>query len=67
MNSMTNDIHYVVFLFLVTGLLILYFDVKGYDMAGMTREKKTARVLGWVNVSLGIFMFVVNWIYQTGL
>lgn len=62
---MLNEIHCLVILFLMTGLLILNIDVKGYDMAEMPKEKKVARVLGWINVSLGLIVFLINGLYQT--
>jgi hypothetical protein len=35
-------------------------DVKGYETSAMNKEKKVARVIGWVNVSLGLLLFVIN-------
>jgi uncharacterized membrane protein len=57
-------INYVVFLFMVTGILILRFDAKIYDMAEMKKEKKAAHFIGWANVTLGVLAFVANWAFQ---
>lgn len=61
---MIGYLNYVLVLLIVTGILILFFDVKGYNMAHMKKEEKTARYLGWFNVSVGILMFTGNWAYQ---
>ncbi|MFC4768971.1 CLC_0170 family protein [Effusibacillus consociatus] len=58
-------IQYVVVLFLVTGFMIWRFDAKGYDLKQMEKEKKAARFLGGLNVSLGILTYVANWVYQS--
>jgi hypothetical protein len=55
-------IHYLVFLFIATGGLLLRFDAKLYDMAEMVKERKAARFLGWLNISLGAAVYVANWI-----
>ncbi|MEW9673710.1 CLC_0170 family protein [Ammoniphilus sp. 3BR4] len=60
-------LHYVVLFFFATGGLILYFDVTGYGMQDMQKEKKVASFLGWVNVSFGALTFVTNWVYQQWL
>jgi hypothetical protein len=51
---------FVIPLCLITGLIILRLDVKGYETSAMNKEKKVARVIGWVNVSLGLLLFVIN-------
>jgi hypothetical protein len=57
-------INYSVVIFIVSGLLLLYFDVTGYGIQEMKKEQKVARILGWVNVSLGSLMFIGNWFFQ---
>lgn len=57
-------IQYVSILLLLTGLMILLFDVKVYGQKRMKKEKKAARFMGWLNVSLGILTFVANWANQ---
>ena len=48
-------------LLLMTGLFILFFDVKGYEMQSLVRESKAARLLGWINIVLGLLLIAVNW------
>jgi len=49
---------YVIPLWLLTGFLMLQLDVSNYDSAKMNKEKKVARSLGWLNVALGLLLFV---------
>ncbi|MDQ0220771.1 hypothetical protein ELQ35_21405 [Peribacillus cavernae] len=56
-------IGYAVSLFLITGLLLLFTDVKANKNKGLKKERKAALVMGWVNLSLGILLTLVNWIY----
>jgi len=55
-------VNFVIILFTTTGILILLFDVKGYKLANMKKEKKSALVLGWINTVLGIAVFITNWL-----
>jgi uncharacterized membrane protein len=57
-------INFTIFLLLMTGGLILRFDVKSYEFMNLKKEKKMARILGWLNVVLGVAIFIGNWIYQ---
>lgn len=57
-------VHFTIFLLWLTGVLMLRFDVKGYDMEKLTKEKKTTRFLGWFNVYLGIVLTIGNWVYS---
>lgn len=52
---------YVIVIFYVTGAFILLTDVKAYKNANFKREKKAAAVLGWLNVSVGFVLMLVNW------
>lgn len=52
---------YAIPLWLFTGAIILQMDVKGYEQAGMGKERKVSRFVGWLNIGLGILMFVANW------
>jgi uncharacterized membrane protein YjfL (UPF0719 family) len=47
----------------VTFLLLLE-DVKAYKHAGLKKERKVAKILGWTNISLGIIIILANSIYQ---
>lgn len=57
-------IGYAVFVFAITGLLLLLADVKAYKHAGLKRERKVAKILGWTNIIIGTMMMLANWIYQ---
>lgn len=59
-----SSVFYVVLLFVLTGLLILLIDIKGYRNKKLTKERKVARALGWLNLSVGTLAFVANWIYR---
>jgi len=59
--SYSSYLIYSVPLLLITGLYILVIDVKGYEMESWTKEQKAARILGWINITLGILLIGVNW------
>ena len=54
---------FVAVLFLLTGGLLLWVDAKAYDTKNMVREKEWAQVLGWMNISMGVLMFLTSWVY----
>jgi hypothetical protein len=56
--------NYTVLLLLVSGLLVLFFDVKNYTKANMLKEKKGALFAGWFNISLGVLSFFGYWVYE---
>jgi hypothetical protein len=60
----TGFFGYAISLWLVTGLIILRLDVKGYVLAAMDKERKVCRSLGWINICLGLLMFVAKWSLQ---
>lgn len=60
-NSIIGHTDYIIFLLLLTGAGILFIDVKGYAGKQMKKEEKTGRFLGWMNVSLGVAVWVMNW------
>lgn len=55
---------YVVTIFLATGLFILLIDVKIYKKAGQKKEQKATLILGWINILMGLGVFLTNWIYN---
>ncbi len=61
-NSFTGSLGYIIPLCVVTGIIILRLDVKGYEALAMNKEKKVARFIGWANVSLGIVLYVGTWV-----
>lgn len=54
----------LIMLFLLSGVLMLIFDVRTYVMADMKKERKAARLLGWTNLILGGLVFVAFHIYN---
>lgn len=62
---MTFDyINYAVMLFLLTAIFLLRIDVKIYRGADMQKEHKTAKVMGWVNIGLGVILYATYWSYN---
>jgi len=62
-GGFAGTLGYIVPLCLITGILIIRWEVVGYGRAKMGREKKFARVLGWINVLCGIGLYVGNWLF----
>lgn len=56
--------NYTVLLLLISGLLVLVFDVKIYAKVSMLKEKKVAFIVGWFNISLGVLSFIAYWVYE---
>jgi hypothetical protein len=56
--------NFVIFLLLGTGILIIRFDVKGYKLVKMKKERKFARFVGWFNIIFGVLTFVFNLVYK---
>ncbi|SFT07403.1 CLC_0170 family protein [Paenibacillus sp. BC26] len=54
-------ISYSIPLFLLTGFLILQFDIKEYRVKKMDKERKLSKVLGWMNLSLGAALLVTDY------
>jgi cytochrome c biogenesis factor len=59
--------NFLVFMLVLTGILIIRFDVKIYEYAKLKKEQKVAKWLGWTNVLLGGLIFGANWVYQNFL
>lgn len=60
----SNSFFYMVVLFVLTGIYMLLVRMKGYRNKKMDKEYKLTRFLGWVNLSAGILIFVMNWVYR---
>ncbi|CAN7742072.1 hypothetical protein LJR153_006452 [Paenibacillus sp. LjRoot153] len=56
--------NYTVMLLLISGLLVLVFDVKIYAKANMLKEKRGAFIVGWFNISLGVLSFLGYLVYE---
>ena len=63
-GSILANVDFVVTMLLISGILTLRLDTKRYKISGMVRERKAARFIGWLNISLSIVVFSVNWIYM---
>lgn len=57
-----ND--YTVLLLIISGLLVLLFDVRNYTKASMQKEKKGALIAGWLNLSLGVLSYFGYLVYE---
>ncbi len=55
--------YYAVILFLLSGGLVLYIDVKIYRRDKLEKEMKIAKYLGWINLALGVIIFLADWSY----
>lgn len=56
--------NYTVLLLLISGLLVLVFDVKIYTKANNLREKKAAIFAGWFNICLGVLSYLGYLVYE---
>ncbi|MDR6553452.1 CLC_0170 family protein [Paenibacillus qinlingensis] len=56
--------NYTVLLLLISGLLLLVFDVKMYAKDNWPKEKKGALLAGWVNISLGLLSYFGYMVYE---
>lgn len=54
--------NYIILLLIVTGCLNLIVDVNRYKEAGMVREKRFVRFLGWLNIAIGLLLFFGGWV-----
>ncbi|SEP14945.1 CLC_0170 family protein [Paenibacillus sp. OV219] len=54
-------ISYSIPLFLLTGYLILQFDIKEYRFKKMEKERKLSKVLGWTNLGLGTALLIMDY------
>lgn len=58
-------INFTIFLLLFTGIIMLSLDVKVYQQVNLMKENKAARFLGWLNLILGVVVFVGQWFYNS--
>ncbi|MFC4812507.1 CLC_0170 family protein [Paenibacillus sp. GCM10023250] len=56
-------VSYAAPLLLVTGFILVRFDAAGYKKRNMPTEQKLSRFLGWINVVLGVGMYVLKGVY----
>ena len=49
-------LNFAILLLMLSGGLILLTDVKGFKLAGLIKEFKVSRFLGWFNIITGIVL-----------
>ncbi|WP_080840728.1 CLC_0170 family protein [Cohnella massiliensis] len=59
-----SSIGYMIGLSILTGALILLMDVRTFRNEKREKEKKTASVLGWFNVTLGCLLYIANSVFK---
>jgi len=52
---------YIVMLCLISGWHLLQVDAKKYAAAGMATEHKASRIMGWMNIALGLLVLLAQW------
>ncbi|MEJ8546427.1 CLC_0170 family protein [Brevibacillus borstelensis] len=58
-------IYYVVFLSIAAGIAVLRIDVANYESAIMPRERRAAKILGWLNIGLGVLILLLQWLIHS--
>lgn len=61
-NEYAGSVGYVIPIWIMTGILILTLDSSIYKEANMNKEQKLSKVLGWVNIALGVAIYVANYV-----
>ena len=62
-NTYIGYLHYIVILFIASGVFILYMDVTVYKDGKMMRERKAALLSAWLNLALGAAVLLWSWLY----
>ena len=60
-------LHYTVMLFIVTGALLLAVEAKIYKKAQLRKETISALFAGWLQIVLGLAIYLGAWIYTRWL
>lgn len=60
-DAFSSYFTYSVPLLLLSGLYVLWVDVKGYEISSMIKEGKVARFIGWSNIGIGVILFIARW------
>ncbi|MDF2725932.1 MAG: hypothetical protein K0Q59_5610 [Paenibacillus sp.] len=64
-TSYVGYLNYITMLFLATGAFTLWVDIGHYKKdKGLEKERKVAVFSGWMNISLGVLMFIGSWLYK---
>lgn len=63
--SYVGYLNYITILFFATGVFTLWVDIGHYNKdKGLEKERKVAIFSGWMNITLGVLMFVGSWLYK---
>ncbi|MGO4544667.1 CLC_0170 family protein [Paenibacillus sp. 2TAB23] len=57
-------LNYVILLCLLSGILILVIDVRSFEIAGLNKERKVSKYLGWFSILIGSILFMAEIILQ---
>ncbi|WP_169081468.1 CLC_0170 family protein [Paenibacillus sp. PL91] len=57
-------LNYAIFLWIISGLLILLIDVKQFKLVGLSKEHKVSRFIGWFNLIIGILLILFELVLQ---
>ncbi|MFX3636577.1 MAG: CLC_0170 family protein [Candidatus Pristimantibacillus sp.] len=60
----SSYLNYAIFLWMVSGMLILQIDVKGFKLSGLNKELKVSRIIGWLNIIVGIVLLLAELVLQ---
>jgi len=55
---------YVIVILILTGLFIILVDAKMFKKAKQKKEQKASMIFGWMNIAIGLGVFLANWIYN---
>ncbi|MBT2659232.1 hypothetical protein J7E81_29220 [Bacillus sp. ISL-18] len=55
---------YVIGIFIGSGLFVLLVDAKMYKKEKQKKEQKASLIFGWMNLAIGLGIFLANWIYN---
>jgi phosphoglycerol transferase MdoB-like AlkP superfamily enzyme len=57
-------LNYAIFLWIISGILILQYDVKGFKLAGLVKERKVSSFIGWFNLVTGCVLLLGEMVLQ---
>ncbi len=63
-SEYAGSVGYVIPIWIITGILILTLDWNIYKAANMNKEKKLSKFLGWLNITLGVGIYVANHVVE---
>lgn len=55
--------NFAVPLWLIAGCLLV-LESKGYERSDMPKEQQIARMLGWLDIVIGLLLFIGNWAFK---